>query len=71
MAYEAPTIKEAKEVFSKSIENEFNTSDTSAEIEQGVRTFIEWLKNVLIKWSKGVIIYTMDKCVYKSGIKFI
>lgn len=45
MAYESPTIKEAKEVFSKSIENEFNTSDTSAEIEQGVRTFIEWLKN--------------------------
>lgn len=45
LAYEAPTIKEAKEAFSESIEDEFNKSETTAEIEQGVRTFIEWLKS--------------------------
>lgn len=45
IAYEAPTIKEAKESFSNSIEDEFNKSETTAEIEQGVRTFIEWLKS--------------------------
>jgi superfamily II DNA/RNA helicase len=43
--YEAPTTKDAKEAFSSSIEEEFNNSETSSEIEQGVRTFIEWLKN--------------------------
>lgn len=45
LAYEAPTTKEAKDAFSDSIENEFAQSETTAEIEQGVRTFIEWLKN--------------------------
>lgn len=44
IAYEAPTTKEAKETFADTIEDEFNKSDTTAEIEQGVRTFIEWLK---------------------------
>lgn len=44
IAYESPTTKEAKEVFSNSVEKEFNTSETTCEIEQGVRTFIEWLK---------------------------
>lgn len=39
------TIKEAKEKFSKNIENEFEKSDTSSEIEKGVRQFIEWLKS--------------------------
>ncbi len=43
--YEAPTTKEAKEAFSDTIEDEFNKSETTAEIEQGVRTFIEWLKS--------------------------
>ena len=41
LAYEAPTTKEAKDAFSDSIENEFAQSETTAEIEQGVRTFIE------------------------------
>lgn len=45
IAFDAPTVKEAKEAFSESVEDEFNKSETSAEIEQGVRTFIEWLKN--------------------------
>lgn len=45
IAYESPTIKEAKDAFSDSVEDEFNQSETSSEIEQGVRTFIEWLKN--------------------------
>lgn len=45
IAYEAPTTKEAKEAFSDTIEDEFNKSETTAEIEQGVRTFIEWLKS--------------------------
>lgn len=38
------TLKEANEEFSKEIENEFEKSETSAEIEKGVRKFIEWLK---------------------------
>ena len=45
IAYESPTTKEAKEVFSHSVEKEFNNSETTSEIEQGVRTFIEWLKS--------------------------
>lgn len=45
IAYEAPTTKEAKDEFADSVENEFNHSETSLEIEQGVRTFIDWLKN--------------------------
>lgn len=39
------TLKEAKEKFSKEIEGEFEKSETSAEIEKGVRQFIEWLKS--------------------------
>ena len=45
IAYEAPTTKEAKEAFADTIEDEFNKSETTAEIEQGVRTFIDWLKS--------------------------
>lgn len=41
----SPTIKEAKNIFSSSIEEEFNNTETIAEVEQGVRTFIEWLKS--------------------------
>ena len=42
--FEAPTTKEAKDAFSNSVEKEFGESDTTSDIEQGVRTFIEWLK---------------------------
>lgn len=45
LAFEAPTTKEAKEAFSETIEDEFNKSETTAEIEQGVRNFIDWLKS--------------------------
>ena len=38
------TIKELNENFSNSVAAEFEHSETSAEIEQGVLRFIEWLK---------------------------
>lgn len=45
LKYEAPTTKQAKEAFSDSVENEFENTDPASEVEQGVRTFIEWLKS--------------------------
>ena len=39
-----PTIKQATEVFSDAIEVEFEEAPTSADVEKGVRYFIEWLK---------------------------
>jgi len=39
------TIKEAKEEFAQSVETEFENSPTSADIEQGVQRFIEWLRS--------------------------
>ncbi len=39
-----PTLKEAVEGFSKGVEKEFEKSETTADIEKGVRTFIEWLR---------------------------
>lgn len=45
LKYETPTMKQAKESFSDSIENEFEMADPTAKVEQGVRIFIEWLKN--------------------------
>lgn len=36
--------KEAKEAFSQSIEDEFNSCDDSSEIEKGVSVFIDWLR---------------------------
>ncbi len=44
LKYEAPTEKQAKESFADSIEREFERTEPTSEIEQGVRTFIEWLK---------------------------
>ena len=44
-AAEHLTISEAKERFSSAVETEFEHSPTTAEIEQGVLKFIEWLKN--------------------------
>lgn len=40
-----PTIKEAEDRFAQGIEREFEHSATSAEVEQGVHKFIEWLKS--------------------------
>lgn len=45
VAFEKLTTKDAKEVFDTDIVNEFEKSETASEIEQGVRTFVEWLKN--------------------------
>ena len=44
LTYGAPTEKQAKESFADSIEKEFEGTEPTSEIEQGVRTFIEWLK---------------------------
>lgn len=44
LTYGAPTEKQAKESFTDSIEKEFEGTEPTSEIEQGVRTFIEWLK---------------------------
>ncbi len=38
------TLKEAKEKFTNEIVTEFEKAETNAEIEKGVRQFIEWLK---------------------------
>ena len=37
---EMPTTKEAKEHFADSVEKEFNKSEATASVEQGVRTFV-------------------------------
>ena len=39
------TVKEMNENFSNAVETEFEHSETTAEIEQGVLRFIEWLKS--------------------------
>lgn len=44
LTYGAPTEKQAKESFADSVEREFEATGPTSEIEQGVRTFIEWLK---------------------------
>ena len=43
--YSAMTVTRKKEIFSKGIEEEFNNEEVSAEIEEGVNVFIDWLKN--------------------------
>ena len=43
--YSAMTVTKKKEIFSKGIEEEFNNEEVSAEIEEGVNVFIDWLKN--------------------------
>lgn len=44
IVYRQFSYKEAKEAFSENVEREFAKSDDILAIEQGVRTFIEWLK---------------------------
>lgn len=43
--YEANSTKVSKDVVSEKIEKEFEDSINSAEVEKGVRTFIDWLKS--------------------------
>ena len=45
VAFEKMTTKEAKEAFDNDIVNEFEKSEPTSAIEQGVRTFVDWLKN--------------------------
>lgn len=45
IAYDKLTTKEAKEAIDNDIVTEFEKSETSAAVEQGVRTFIDWLKS--------------------------
>ena len=39
----SPTVKVAKESFSKSVKDEFDDSDVSYEVEHGVKKFLDWL----------------------------
>ena len=41
----SPTLKIAKENFSKSVKDEFDNSDVSYNVEYGVKKFLEWLKS--------------------------
>ncbi len=43
--YSSFTHKEAKEILEETVEQEFDASATTAEVEKGVRVFIEWLKS--------------------------
>lgn len=43
--YTTFTRKESKEILEETVENEFENADTNAEVEKGVRVFIEWLKS--------------------------
>lgn len=45
VAFAKMTAKEAKEAFDEDIVSEFEKSDTTSAIEQGVRIFVEWLKS--------------------------
>ena len=41
----SPTMKVAKDNFSKSVKDEFDNSDVSYDVEHGVKKFLEWLKS--------------------------
>ncbi len=41
----SPTVKVAKDNFSKAVKDEFDSSDVNYEIEYGVKQFLEWLKS--------------------------
>ena len=43
--YSSFTHKEAKEILEETVEQEFDVSATTSEVEKGVRVFIEWLKS--------------------------
>ena len=43
--YYSFTHKEAKEILEETVEQEFDVSATTSEVEKGVRVFIEWLKS--------------------------
>ena len=43
--YTSFTRKEGREILEETIENEFENSSTTSEVEKGVRIFIDWLKS--------------------------
>lgn len=43
--YTSFTHKEAKEILEETVEQEFDASATTSEVEKGVRVFIDWLKS--------------------------
>lgn len=43
--YTSFTRQESREIFEETVETEFESSDTTSEIEKGVRVFIDWLKS--------------------------
>ena len=43
--YTTFTRQESREILEETVENEFETSATTAEVEKGVRVFIDWLKS--------------------------
>ncbi len=43
--YSSFTHKEAMEILEETVEQEFDTSATTSEVEKGVRVFIDWLKS--------------------------
>ena len=43
--YTTFTHKEGRDILEETIENEFETSATTSEVEKGVRVFIDWLKS--------------------------
>jgi hypothetical protein len=45
IAYESITLKDGQAAFSQSIESEFANSQDTANVELGVRTFIDWIKS--------------------------
>lgn len=72
LAYEKLTTKEAKAAFDSDVVGEFEKSDTTSQIEQGVRTFIEWLKAGKLEmriYAEAPIhakVYIMRKDMYKT-----
>lgn len=45
LSFDTSPIRKIKENYGKQIEKEFEESDTSREVEEGVHIFIEWLKS--------------------------
>ncbi len=45
LTYDSPTTKQAKGAFGDSVQDEFEKAEPTSQIEQGVRTFVEWLKS--------------------------
>lgn len=64
----SPTLKIAKENFSKTVKSEFDESEVTREIEYGVQKFLEWLKSGKLEirlYTQAPLhakVYVMRKC---------